>query len=110
MSKCFLDIEQYVEFKMSVLISPSKSLISSRWVTNVHPSFLISELAQFDRRQKREIRHLENEIPKWQVMVDSVTGECYVNFMLQRCNVMSVIARVIHRYTREIPELVPFLS
>ena len=40
-SKCSLDIEQYVEFKMSVLISPSKSLISSRWVTfikskNVH--------------------------------------------------------------------------
>ena len=32
-SKCFLDIEQYVEFKMSVLISPSKSLFSSRWVT-----------------------------------------------------------------------------
>ena len=32
-SKCSLDIEQYVEFKMSVLISPSKSLISSRWVT-----------------------------------------------------------------------------
>ena len=26
-STCFLDIEQYVEFKMSVLISPSKSLI-----------------------------------------------------------------------------------
>ena len=34
-SKCSLDIEQYVEFKMSVLISPSKSLISSRWVTYV---------------------------------------------------------------------------
>ena len=32
-SKCSLDIEQYVEFKISVLISPSKSLISSRWVT-----------------------------------------------------------------------------
>ena len=32
-SKCSLDIEQYVKFKMSVLISPSKSLISSRWVT-----------------------------------------------------------------------------
>ena len=26
-SKCSLDIEQYVELKMSVLISPSKSLI-----------------------------------------------------------------------------------
>ena len=32
-SKCSLDIEQYVEFKVSVLISPSKSLISLRWVT-----------------------------------------------------------------------------
>ena len=31
-AKCSLDIEQYIEFKMSVsvLISPSKSLISSR--------------------------------------------------------------------------------
>ena len=27
-SKCSLDIEQYVEFKMSVLISPSKSLLA----------------------------------------------------------------------------------
>ena len=35
-SKCSLDIEQYVEIKISVLISPSKSLIHSRWVTNVH--------------------------------------------------------------------------
>ena len=32
-SKCSLVIEQFVEFKMSVLISPSKSLISSCWVT-----------------------------------------------------------------------------
>ena len=33
MSKCSLDIEQNVEFEMSVLITPSKSLISSHWVT-----------------------------------------------------------------------------
>ena len=32
-SKRSLDIEQNVEFKISVLISPSKSLISSCWVT-----------------------------------------------------------------------------
>ena len=36
LSKCSLDIEQYVKFKMSDLISPSKSLISLRWVTFVH--------------------------------------------------------------------------
>ena len=35
-SKCSLDIGQYVEFKMTVLICPSKSLISSRWVTYVN--------------------------------------------------------------------------
>ena len=41
-SKCSLDIEQYVEFKMSVLISPSKSLISSRWVTYfLSPSLIL---------------------------------------------------------------------
>ena len=34
-STCFLDIGQYVEFEMTVLTSPSKSLISSRWVTYV---------------------------------------------------------------------------
>ena len=45
-SKCFLEIEQYVEFKMSVLISPSKSLISSHWITYdkmhtiYHPSII----------------------------------------------------------------------
>ena len=33
-SNCFLDIEKYVKFKLSVLIFPSKSLISLRWVTN----------------------------------------------------------------------------
>ena len=32
-SKCSLDIGQHVEFRISVLISPSKSLISSHWVT-----------------------------------------------------------------------------
>ena len=35
-SKCSLDIEQYDEFKVSVLISPSKSLISLHWVTFEH--------------------------------------------------------------------------
>ena len=34
--ECFLNIEQFVEFKMLVLISASKSLISSRWVTNYY--------------------------------------------------------------------------
>ena len=36
---------------------------------------IVVELTVADRRNKKEIRHLENELPKWQVLVDSVTGE-----------------------------------
>ncbi|GAB1606840.1 microspherule protein 1-like [Argonauta hians] len=32
------------------------------------------ELDIADRRNKREVRHLEQELPKWQVLVDSVIG------------------------------------
>lgn len=33
------------------------------------------ELTVADRRQKREIRQLEQELHKWQVLVDSITGK-----------------------------------
>ncbi|XP_076456500.1 microspherule protein 1-like [Babylonia areolata] len=32
------------------------------------------ELTTADRRNKRDIRHLEQELPKWQVLVETVTG------------------------------------
>ena len=56
-SKCSFDIEQYVEFKMSVLISPSKSLISSRWVTYgfVGRSIRISS-ESLEKRKKRYVK------------------------------------------------------
>lgn len=38
-------------------------------------AFLLAELTMADRRQKREIRQLEQELHKWQVLVDSITGE-----------------------------------
>ncbi|XP_013412507.1 microspherule protein 1 [Lingula anatina] len=38
------------------------------------------ELAVSDRRNKKEIRHLEQELPKWQVLVDSVTGVSLPDF------------------------------
>ena len=36
--------------------------------------YVFAELTLADRRNKREIRHLEQELPKWQVMVETVTG------------------------------------
>jgi len=41
----------------------------------MHVCFSAAELSIADRRQKKEIRHLEQELPKWQVLVDSVTGK-----------------------------------
>uniref|UniRef100_A0A8D0Q8K9 Microspherule protein 1 n=1 Tax=Sus scrofa TaxID=9823 RepID=A0A8D0Q8K9_PIG len=38
------------------------------------PPHLTAELTVADRRQKREIRQLEQELHKWQVLVDSITG------------------------------------
>ncbi|KAL4655600.1 microspherule protein 1 [Arapaima gigas] len=35
---------------------------------------LFPELMISDRHQKREIRQLEQELPRWQVLVDSITG------------------------------------
>lgn len=38
------------------------------------------ELSVADRRNKKEVRHLEQELPKWQVLVDSVTGKIIANY------------------------------
>ncbi|XP_059176346.1 microspherule protein 1-like isoform X2 [Physella acuta] len=46
------------------------------------------ELALVDRRNKREIRHLEQEVPKWQVLVDSVTGISMPDFDNQTLGVL----------------------
>ena len=58
-------------YKLSVYLSNKKN--------GLH--FLsFSELDIADRRNKREVRHLEQELPKWQVLVDSVTGKSYLFF------------------------------
>ena len=44
-------------------------------VTSPLTPHLTPELTVADRRQKREIRQLEQELHKWQVLVDSITGE-----------------------------------
>jgi len=61
-----------------------------------------SELDIADRRQKREIRHLEQELPKWQVLVDSVTGQrlisviiCIIIYSWQTCAYMAFRVKTI---------------
>ncbi|XP_007908189.1 microspherule protein 1 isoform X2 [Callorhinchus milii] len=54
--------------------SDAEDMIDDSKLKEARDDFLEQELTLADRRQKREIRQLEQELPKWQVLVDSVTG------------------------------------
>jgi len=53
-----------------------KDIQESTFITGtfLQDEFVNQEHILSDRKNKREIRRLENEIPKWQVLVDSITG------------------------------------
>ncbi|KDR21571.1 hypothetical protein L798_01725 [Zootermopsis nevadensis] len=54
--------------------SDAEELINDTELTETQDEILEQELAVADRHAKKEIRHLENELGRWQVLVDSVTG------------------------------------
>lgn len=54
--------------------SDAEDLINDDELKDGSDEHLEHELTVADRKQKKEIRHLEQEVPKWQVLVDSVTG------------------------------------
>lgn len=54
--------------------SDAEDLLTDEDLKEPKDDVVEQELAIADRRNKREIRTLEQELPKWQVLVDSVTG------------------------------------
>lgn len=54
--------------------SDAEELINDAELGETQDEALEQELAVADRHAKKEIRHLENELGRWQVLVDSVTG------------------------------------
>lgn len=54
--------------------SDAEDLLTDEDLKDAKDEVIEHELAIADRRNKKEIRHLEQELPKWQVLVDSVTG------------------------------------
>ncbi|XP_069678073.1 microspherule protein 1 isoform X2 [Periplaneta americana] len=54
--------------------SDAEELINDTELAETQDEALEQELAVADRHAKKEIRHLENELGRWQVLVDSVTG------------------------------------
>jgi microspherule protein 1 len=54
--------------------SEAEDLINDAELNEGRDEALEIELALTDRKNKREIRHLENELSRWNVLVDSLTG------------------------------------
>lgn len=57
---------------MSIVVKTIKGLSA---MCDGGDCWFCAELAVADRRHKVEIKQLEQEIPRWQVLVESVTGE-----------------------------------
>ncbi|KAF6120269.1 microspherule protein 1 [Phyllostomus discolor] len=55
--------------------SDAEDLIDDSKLKDMRDEVLEHELTVADRRQKREIRQLEQELHKWQVLVDSITAD-----------------------------------
>uniref|UniRef100_UPI00358F3C58 microspherule protein 1 isoform X4 n=1 Tax=Myxine glutinosa TaxID=7769 RepID=UPI00358F3C58 len=60
--------------------SDAEDLMNDDELRDSRDEVLENELAAADRRQKREIRQLEQELPRWQAMVESVTGSSTPEF------------------------------
>ncbi|KAJ8390481.1 hypothetical protein AAFF_G00102780 [Aldrovandia affinis] len=54
--------------------SDAEQLVDEAKLKESRDEVLEHELMIADRHQKREIRQLEQELPRWQVLVDSITG------------------------------------
>ena len=54
--------------------SDAEDLINDNELIEQKDEAVDAELAIADRKNKKEIRRLENELGRWQVLVDSVTG------------------------------------
>lgn len=54
--------------------SDAEDLINDAELVDQKDEMIDTELTMADRKNKREIRVIENELGRWQVLVDSVTG------------------------------------
>ncbi|XP_027526021.1 LOW QUALITY PROTEIN: microspherule protein 1 [Corapipo altera] len=68
--------------------SDAEEMVDDGKLRDVRDEVLEHELTVADRRQKREIRQLEQELHKWQVLVDSITGMSSPDFDSQTLAVL----------------------
>lgn len=68
--------------------SDAEDMLDDSKLRDARDEVLEHELTVADRRQKREIRQLEQELHRWQVLVDSITGMSSPDFDTQTLAVL----------------------
>ncbi|KAM4699118.1 microspherule protein 1 isoform 5-T5 [Discoglossus pictus] len=68
--------------------SDAEDMLDDTKLRDTRDEVLEHELTVADRRQKREIRQLEQELHRWQVLVDSITGMSSPDFDTQTLAVL----------------------
>ncbi|KAE8616287.1 hypothetical protein XENTR_v10008766 [Xenopus tropicalis] len=68
--------------------SDAEDMLDDSKLRETRDEVLEHELTVADRRQKREIRQLEQELNRWQVLVDSITGMSSPDFDTQTLAVL----------------------
>ncbi|XP_011366587.1 microspherule protein 1 isoform X1 [Pteropus alecto] len=86
--------------------SDAEDLIDDSKLKDMRDEVLEHELTVADRRQKREIRQLEQELHKWQVLVDSITGMSSPDFDNQT---LAVLRGRMVRYLMRSRETLPLV-
>lgn len=54
--------------------SDAEELLDDKQLTEPANMLVQKEMALNDKKHKKEIRNLEQELPKWQVLVESISG------------------------------------
>lgn len=75
----FSDAEEQIENELQGMLN-SNVPTTPAGMSFKQEDIINQELALNNRKTKREIRQLENEIPKWQVLVDNLTGVAQSDF------------------------------
>lgn len=82
-------------YLLFVIFLPTHFLLS---MTLINSTVSCIELMVADRHQKREIRQLEQELPRWQVLVDSITGQLQISSSVNPQNTSNMPNCVVTSY------------
>lgn len=82
-------------FREGLVCLTCRGMLNGDLILPLFPPFLTAELMISDRHQKKEIRQLEQELPRWQVLVDNITGVLKVTHPTKACVCLHLLKCVL---------------